>query len=171
MKWYYWVIVLGVLAVMYVMLIARQKRQEKQNKEMLDSFQVGDKVITHIGIYGKIRRIYNTTFGKVCVLEIGEGKNKVEVEMDIRYIAGKDEKTLVLDEPKEEKVEEIKQEQPQEAIEEKVEEEKLQSVVEEKVEIEEAEENNNLAEETKTKTKKAKEPKKTTANKKSNKKK
>lgn len=101
MAWYYWVIVLGVLVVMYVVLMGRQKKQEKQSLELLNSFQVGDKVITHIGIYGKIKRIYNTTYGKVCVLEIGN-TNKVDVELDMRYIAGKDEKTLVADEPKKE---------------------------------------------------------------------
>ena len=112
MKWYYWAIVLGVLAIMYVVLIARQKKQEKQSMEIRNSFQVGDKVITHIGIYGKIKRIYNTTYGKVCVLEIGN-QNKIEVEMDMRYIAGKDEKTLVADEPKkEEQVAPAKDAQP-----------------------------------------------------------
>ena len=112
MKWYYWAIVLGVLAIMYVVLIARHKKQEKQSMEIMNSFQVGDKVITHIGIYGKIKRIYNTTYGKVCVLEIGN-QNKIEVEMDMRYIAGKDEKTLVADEPKkEEQVAPAKDEQP-----------------------------------------------------------
>ena len=99
MQWYYWVIVLGVLVLMYVLLIVRQKRQEKQSNELLETFKVGDKVLTHIGIYGKIKRIYNTTYGKVCVLEIGT-LDKIDVEMDMRYIAGLDEKTFVADEPK-----------------------------------------------------------------------
>ena len=98
MKWYYWAIVFVVLILMYALLIVRQKRQEKKNKEILDSFKVEDKVITHIGIYGKIKRIYETTYGKVCVLEIGV-QNKIDVEMDFRYIAGKDEKTFVSDQP------------------------------------------------------------------------
>lgn len=125
MQWYYWVVVLGVLVLMYVLLIVRQKRQEKQSKEILESFKVGDKVITHIGIYGKIKRIYNTTYGKVCVLEIGT-LDKIDVEMDMRYIAGLDEKTFVADEPKveqttkpEEKAEEqpvVKQEETKEEV-------------------------------------------------------
>ncbi|MBO7527936.1 MAG: preprotein translocase subunit YajC [Clostridia bacterium] len=99
-KWY-WVILIGVLIVAYVLLIVRQKRQEKRSIETLNSFKVGDKVITHIGIYGKIKRIYNTSFGKTCVLEIGNN-NKIDVEMDMRYIAGLDEKVMVADAPKEE---------------------------------------------------------------------
>ena len=99
-KWY-WVILIGVLIVAYVLLIVRQKRQEKRSVETLNSFKVGDKVITHIGIYGKIKRIYNTSFGKTCVLEIGNN-NKIDIEMDMRYIAGLDEKVMVADAPKEE---------------------------------------------------------------------
>ena len=99
MKWYYWLVIIGVLIVFYVLLYARQKRQEKQNVETLNSFKVGDKVITHIGIFGKIKRIYNTTYGKICVLEIGTN-NKVDIEMDLRYIAAIDEKTIAPEEPK-----------------------------------------------------------------------
>jgi len=115
-------IILGVLVLFYVFLIVRQKRQAKKNEEALNSFKVGDKVITHIGIYGKIKRIYNTTYGKVCVLEIGT-LDKIEIEMDMRYIAGIDEKTSVPDEVKEEiKKPEDKQE---EKVVEKVEESKV----------------------------------------------
>lgn len=98
MQWYYWLVVIGVLVVFYVMMIARQKRQEKQNLETLNSFKVGDKVVTHIGIYGKIKRIYNTTYGKVCVLEVGVN-NKVDIEVDLRYLAAIDEKTVAPEEP------------------------------------------------------------------------
>ncbi len=97
----YWVIIIAVLVLFYVLLLVRQKRQDKRNLEALNNFRVGDKVITHIGIYGKIKRIYNTTYGKVCVLEIGT-TNKIDVEMDLRYIAGIDEKTAAPEEPKEE---------------------------------------------------------------------
>ena len=110
MQWYYWVAILGFLAIMYVLMIVRQKRQDKQAKQVMESFKPGDKVITHIGIYGKIKRIYNTTFGKVCVLEIGD-KNKIEFELDMRYIAGLDEKTLVADEPETKTTEELEKEQ------------------------------------------------------------
>ena len=71
MKEYYWLIVIGVLIVAYVFLIMRQKRQEKRNLEVLNTFKVGDRVVTHIGIYGRIKRIYNTSYGKTCILEIG----------------------------------------------------------------------------------------------------
>lgn len=116
MQWYYWVIILGVLVVMYALLIVRQKRQEKQSRELLDTFKPGDKVLTHIGVYGKIKRIYNTTYGRVCVLEVGT-LNKIDLELDMRYIAGKDEKTIVPDEPKPEvKEPEVKEVEVKEEI-------------------------------------------------------
>ena len=93
-----WIVVLGVLVLFYILIIVRQKRQEKQSAEILNSFKVGDKVVTHIGIYGKIKRIYNTSYGKVCLLEIGTN-SKLEIELDMRYIAAKDEKTAVPETP------------------------------------------------------------------------
>ena len=102
MEKYYWLILIGFLVVVYIFMIVRQRKQQKKSVEALNSFKVGDKVITHIGIYGRIKRIYNTSFGKTCVLEIGNN-NKVDIEIDMRYIAGLDEKVLVADEPKEEK--------------------------------------------------------------------
>lgn len=128
MQWYYWAIVLGVLVLMYVLLMVRQKRQEKQSRQLLETFKPGDKVITHIGIYGKIKRIYDTTFGKVCVLEIGL-QDKIDIELDMRYIAGKDEKVVVPTTPtetkenaeeKKEAKEEVKEETKEEVKNDKV---------------------------------------------------
>ena len=99
MEWYTWIAVLGVFVIFYVLIGVRQKRQQKQGEQLLNSLKVGDKVVTHIGIYGKIKKINNTTYGKVCVLEIGT-TNKVDVEIDMRYIAGLDEKTAAPEEPK-----------------------------------------------------------------------
>lgn len=103
----YLAIVMGVLVLFYVVMLARQKRQDKKHLEALNNFRVGDKVVTHIGIYGRIKRIYNTTYGKVCLLEVGVN-NKVDIELDLRYIAGLDEKTAAPEEPKEETTEDKK---------------------------------------------------------------
>ena len=93
---YYWLIILGVFVLFYIFLMVRQKRQEKRSLEVMESFKVGDRVVTHIGIYGKIKRIYNTSFGKTCLLEIG-ATNKIDIELDMRFIASKDEKVMVED--------------------------------------------------------------------------
>ena len=131
MENWYWLIIIGVLVVFYVLMIARQKRQEKKSMEALNSFRVGDKVVTHIGIYGRIKRIYNTTYGKVCVLEVGN-LNKADIELDMRYIAGIDEKTVTPDEPKvEEKQKEVKAEETKTESEQKTEPAENTSVAEE----------------------------------------
>jgi len=98
MQSWHWLIIMGVLVVFYIMLMVRQKRQQKQQAEALNNFKVGDKVITHIGVFGRIKRIYNTTYGKICVLEVGVN-NKVDTEIDLRYIAGIDEKTIAPEDP------------------------------------------------------------------------
>ena len=118
-------IIVGVLALMFILMVARQKRDAKKNQELMDSFKVGDKVVTHIGIYGKIKRIYNTTYGKVCVLEIGT-LDKIDIELDMRYIAGIDEKTAVSEDVKDESkiTEESQKEQIVEEIKENKKEEK-----------------------------------------------
>jgi len=110
-KWY-WLFLIGALVIVYILMMARQKRQEKRSIEALNSFKVGDKVVTHIGIYGRIKRIYNTSFGKTCILEIGN-TNKIDIEMDMRYIAGLDEKVMVADTPKEDGVDTLKKEEKQ----------------------------------------------------------
>ena len=109
MNWYYWLIVIGVFVVFFALMSSKQKKQAKQQEALINSFKVGDKVITHIGIFGKIKRIYNTTYGKICVLEIGT-TNKIDIEMDLRYIAALDDKTAAPEELKNEQKQENQQE-------------------------------------------------------------
>lgn len=112
MNWIYIVVIVVVLIAMYAFMIYRNRKQQKINEEIMNSFQVGDKVVTHIGIFGRIKKIYNTSYGKVCVLEVGNN-NKLDIEVDMRVIAQKDEKVLVADEPAE-KVETAKVEDKKE---------------------------------------------------------
>ena len=107
MQWYYWLVVLGVLVIFYIMTASRQKKQQKLQEETLNKIRVGDKVVTHIGVFGKVKRIYNTTYGKICILEVGVN-NKVDIEVDFRFIAAIDEKTVCPEEPT--KIEEDKPE-------------------------------------------------------------
>jgi len=94
MSWIYWVVIIGFMFLMLFLMNRRNKRQAKMMEDTINALQVGDRVVTHIGIFGRIKKIYETTAGKMCVLEIGTNE-KIDVEMDIRYILGKDEKTLI----------------------------------------------------------------------------
>lgn len=93
------IIILAVAVVMLgVMIFVRSKQTKKQQEEFykfIDEVKVGDKVKTHIGIYGKVVSITETTDGKVFVLETGT-KNKSEIEVDYRVLAGLDKKETVI---------------------------------------------------------------------------
>ncbi len=90
-------ILIGLIIVLIVMMIFRFKQSKKAQAEqinLLDNLKVGDRVTTHIGIYGKIVKIVETTNGKVFTIETGD-KNKSELDLDYRYIASLDEKEMV----------------------------------------------------------------------------
>lgn len=93
------IVILAVAVVLLgVMIFVRSKQTKKQQEEFykfIDEVKVGDKVKTHIGIYGKVVSITETTDGKVFVLETGT-KNKSEIEVDYRVLAGLDNKETVI---------------------------------------------------------------------------
>lgn len=91
-----WVMI-GLLVLLVVFMFIATRRQRKMQAEQMEkiySLKVGDKVKTHIGVYGTIAKIYDSTDGKIAVIEIGD-KNKVQFEMEMRYVAGLDQKTEV----------------------------------------------------------------------------
>jgi len=92
----FWVLI-ALLVLLVIFMFFRFRQQKKMQSEqvnMLDNLKVGDKVTTHIGVYGRIIKIEETTKGKVFTIETGD-KNKSELELDYRYIAGIDDKELV----------------------------------------------------------------------------
>ncbi len=92
-----WVLI-GLVAAMAVVMVLNASRSKKANQEMqnmMQTLKVGDKVKTHIGVYGTIVSITETTDGKVCVIETGD-KNKSQIEVDMRVIAGFDDKKTVV---------------------------------------------------------------------------
>lgn len=92
----FWILIalLVLLVIFMVFRFRQQKKMQSEQVNMLDNLKVGDKVTTHIGVYGKIIKIEETTKGKVFTIETGD-KNKSELELDYRYIAGIDDKELV----------------------------------------------------------------------------
>lgn len=89
---------IGLVVAMVLVMILNASRNKKANSEMqnmMQSLKVGDKVKTHIGVYGTIVSITETTDGKVCVIETGD-KNKSQIEVDMRVVAGLDDKKIVV---------------------------------------------------------------------------
>ena len=87
-----------ILVFMFVLMFITSKKQRKMQEEQMSKIselKEGDKVRTHIGIYATIKSFYDSTDGKIAVLELGNGDNKIEFEMEMRLIAGLDQKTEV----------------------------------------------------------------------------
>lgn len=72
--------ILLMFVVFYFLLIRPQQKKAKQHKEMINSLQVGDKIITAAGIYGRIVKIDN----EKIVVDLGDSK----VTVGRAYIAG-----------------------------------------------------------------------------------
>ncbi|MBR4003142.1 MAG: preprotein translocase subunit YajC [Clostridia bacterium] len=123
-----------IIAVAYIVLTMRnRKKQQEQALKMLDELKVGDKVVTHSGIYGEIVAIRETNMGKVLTIKTGEedGKKFGFVSVNANFIYGIDSKQdLVLDadgnviDPEEAKEEVLKEEFKEEKTEEEAEDEK-----------------------------------------------
>lgn len=63
------VMIVALIAIFYFFMIRPQQKKQKEIKKFRDALNVGDRVITAGGIYGKIRGVKDTTI----VLEIAEG--------------------------------------------------------------------------------------------------
>ena len=63
------VMIVALIAILYFFMIRPQQKKQKEIKKFRDGLNVGDRVITAGGIYGKIRGVKDTTI----VLEIAEG--------------------------------------------------------------------------------------------------
>lgn len=63
------VMIVALIAICYFFMIRPQQKKQKEIKKFRDALNVGDRVITAGGIYGKIRGVKDTTI----VLEIADG--------------------------------------------------------------------------------------------------
>jgi len=63
-----------MFALMYVILIVPQKKREKKTREMLNSLEVGNKIVTIGGITGKIINIKDDE----VTIETGIERTKIQ---------------------------------------------------------------------------------------------
>ena len=63
-------------AIFYFLLIRPQKKKDKQLKDMRYNLNVGDKVITIVGIVANVAKVEDD----VVILEIGPSRTKVPFE-------------------------------------------------------------------------------------------
>ncbi|GHU92405.1 hypothetical protein FACS1894155_12570 [Bacteroidia bacterium] len=56
------IMIVLLFAVMYFLMIRPQQKKQKEIQKMRENLQVGDRVITSGGIYGKIKDVNDTSF-------------------------------------------------------------------------------------------------------------
>ena len=59
-------------AIFYFLLIRPQKKKDKQFKDMLSALEIGDKIVTIGGFYGKVTKIKDDKIDFEC----GQGENQ-----------------------------------------------------------------------------------------------
>lgn len=76
-----WIMLLLIVVVFYFFMIRPQAKQQKLLKNFRDNLQIGDKVLTTSGMYGKIQQIKKED--NVVVLEVAKD---VTIKFDINAI-------------------------------------------------------------------------------------
>ena len=70
-----------MIAIFYFFMIRPQNKERKRMRDFLESLQVGSKVRTASGVYGKVKEIKDT----VIILEVADN---VKIKIDKNYIVG-----------------------------------------------------------------------------------
>lgn len=75
------IIMIVLIAIFYFFMIRPQNKERKRMRDFLESLQVGSKVRTASGVYGKVKEIKDT----VIILEVADN---VKIKIDKNYIVG-----------------------------------------------------------------------------------
>lgn len=158
-SWWIYVVLLVLVALMLILPTITNKKRMKEYDQMVSSLHVGDTVRTVGGIIGRITKISEKDGMKTFIMETGAKNNKTTMEFDIGSVGVVLKSTAkpVVEEKKDEKVEEPKTEEVKNE-EVKAEEMKTEETTENKDEVKVVEEVNEKP--------KAEPKKKTTAKKK-----
>lgn len=111
------IILVVACIALFVVNTMRNKKYMEQQKEMLESLEVGSKVLTKTFMYGTVEKITETTDGKVLLIKSGEDDKVGYFEMNIEGIYSLDKKEEVVDLPEEEEVvDEVSEDETTEAF-------------------------------------------------------
>ena len=98
------IMMVGLLLLLVVYMFFNFRNRKKQQEEAtkrLNELKVGDKIVTHSGIYGEIASMRETTAGKIFVIKTGadeDAKKASYLTINAYMVAGIDEKQdVVLD--------------------------------------------------------------------------
>ncbi len=65
---YFWIMMIAVFAIMYFFMIRPQNKKQKEIQNFRKSLEIGQKVVTAGGIYGRIKDIKDS----IVILEIAD---------------------------------------------------------------------------------------------------
>ena len=84
------------LFIIVMTIISKKQQKSLQNAEnLVNALKIGDKVKTHLGIYGVIVDFYDTTDGKIAKINISQTETPCIIDLNSRYLAGEDKKQVV----------------------------------------------------------------------------
>ena len=120
----------GTLVLLLVLVVAcvalfvvnyfRNKKYMDQQREMLDSIEVGSKILTKTFMYGEVVQITDTTDGKILLVKSGSGENVGYFEINLEGVYSLDKKEEVVELPEDleetEEVEEVVVEETKEEV-------------------------------------------------------
>ena len=82
------IMIVLMIAIFYFFMIRPQNKERKRMRDFLESLQVGSKVRTASGVYGKVKEIKDT----VIILEVADN---VKIKIDKNYIVGSAEEATL----------------------------------------------------------------------------
>jgi len=80
------IIMLAFIVVLIVVSTTKRKKESKMADEFVNNLKVGDKIKTYSGIFGTIIALKEKEYGKIAVIETGEGNNKTTMVIDLMSI-------------------------------------------------------------------------------------
>lgn len=112
-SWWFYLVLLVLVALMLILPTITNKKRMKEYDQMVNSLHVGDTIRTVGGIIGRITKIREKDGMKTFIMETGAKNNKTTMEFDIGSVGVVLKSTAkpVVEEKKEEKVEETKVEE------------------------------------------------------------
>ncbi|RGN43369.1 MULTISPECIES: preprotein translocase subunit YajC [unclassified Bacteroides] len=83
---YFWIMMIAVFAIMYFFMIRPQNKKQKEIQNFRKNLEVGQKIVTAGGIYGKIKDIKDTTI----LLEIADNV-KITIDKNSVFASAPDQ--------------------------------------------------------------------------------
>lgn len=83
---YFWIMMIAVFAIMYFFMIRPQNKKQKEIQNFRKNLEVGQRVVTAGGVYGKIKDVKDSTI----ILEIADNV-KITIDKNSIFASAPDQ--------------------------------------------------------------------------------